>query len=66
MKDYDAERRFLEKAHYFMGKCEYRMNVSGVGVCSLRVLPCEKVFRDGNCEAVFEWMGRERTKESEE
>jgi hypothetical protein len=56
MKDYDAERRFLEKAHYFMGKCEYRMNVSGVGWCPLRVLPCEKVFRDGNCEAVYEWM----------
>ena len=55
MRDYDAENRFLEKAHYIMSKCQYRRDMGGVGVCSLNVLPCEKVLYKGECEAVAEW-----------
>ena len=65
MIDYDAENRFLEMAHYFMGKCDFRKDVNGIGVCSLYVLPCEKVFRDGNCEAVWEWLEKEREQNDE-
>lgn len=53
---YDQVQRFNEMAHYYMSKCEYRVNANGTAVCSLHVLPCEKVFKKGKCEAVArEW-----------
>ena len=57
-KDYshDEAHRFFELAHYHMNKCGYRRNMDDVGVCSLYVLPCEKVFLTGQCEAVAKWL----------
>lgn len=55
MRDYDAEKRLMEVIHYHMEKCQYRREVEGVGVCSLNLLPCEKVLYKGACEAVAEW-----------
>lgn len=55
MRDYDAEKRFMEKVHYVMSKCQYRKDIDGIGVCSLNVAPCEKILYDGKCEAVAEW-----------
>ena len=52
---YDEANRFFELAHYHMNKCEYRRNVNDIGVCSLHVLPCERVFQKGQCEAVAKW-----------
>lgn len=60
MFDYDGEKRFLELAHYHMDKCEYRKNTDGIGICSLHILPCEKVLYKGNCEAVAKWVQTER------
>ena len=53
---YDEANRFYELAHYQMEKCKHRRNVDGVGICPLHVLPCEKVFLKGQCEAVAEWV----------
>ena len=60
MIDYDAEKRFLELAHYHMNKCEYRKNTGKIGICSLHILPCEKVLYKGDCEAVAKWVQDER------
>ena len=54
MRDHDAEQHFMEQIHYVMGKCQYRRDMKGIGVCSLNVAPCEKVLYAGNCEAVAE------------
>lgn len=60
MRDYDAENRFYELSHYVMQKCGYRRDVGGVGICSLNVAPCERVFLRGECEAVAEWIQNHR------
>lgn len=55
MSDYDSEQHFIEQIHHVMSKCQYRRDMYGVGICSLNVLPCEKVLYKGDCEAVAEW-----------
>lgn len=55
-RTYDQVQKFYEMANDFMSKCEYRVNAHGTAVCSLHVLPCEKVFEKGKCEAAArEW-----------
>lgn len=55
MRDFDAERHFMEQVHYVMSKCKYCKEIDGIGVCSLNVLPCKKILYKGECEAVAEW-----------
>ena len=51
----DENEKFMQQIRYVMSKCHWRRDMGGVGVCSLNILPCERVLYKGECEAVAEW-----------
>ena len=51
----DENEKFMEQIQAVMSKCQWRRDMGGSGVCSLNILPCERVLYKGECEAVAEW-----------